>query len=314
MSGLFTVIIEGGTIVFDDGKGKYVLLSIGTYTSRNAVVLSLDDQKQAVNDFCLSSGQYGDHLFWNDYIIINNCDTFTNRPWGAGEAPSVTAINLKTGMEAVIAKSDLTHQYSVKQIEGNTLRYTQTYVENEADWLNQDKQKTDEKTYDLTLGSTQIIVFHPERVPTQERTGSCWSTSNVLNRDDAWRCTADNTIYDPCFSIPGNSQAVLCDTSPLRDSTGFKLNLTESLPARGTISPVKSAWAFELADGTNCLFMGGATAAFEGKRVNYSCSDGWFILGELQDGQVWTARKVRLSSDLSSIEESVQVSIKIVWI
>ena len=151
MSGSFTVIIGGGTIVFDDGQGKYVLLSMGTYTSRNAVVLSLDDQKQAVNDFCMSSGQYGDHLFWNAYIIINNCDTFTNRPWGAGEAPSVTAINLKTGTETVIAKSDLTHQYSVKQIEGNTLQYIETYVEEGTDWQNQDKQKTDDKTYDLTL-------------------------------------------------------------------------------------------------------------------------------------------------------------------
>lgn len=151
MSGLFRVIVEGGTIVFDDGKGKYVLLSIGTYTSRNAVVLSLDDRKQAVNDFCMSSGQYGDHLFWNDYIIINSCDTLQNRPWGVGEAASITAIDLKTGTEKVIAKSDLTHQYSVKQIEGNTLNYIETYVENEADWNKQDKQMTDGETYDLTL-------------------------------------------------------------------------------------------------------------------------------------------------------------------
>ncbi|HEY5157776.1 MAG TPA: hypothetical protein VII93_07435, partial [Anaerolineales bacterium] len=63
-----------------------------------------------------------------------------------------------------------------------------------------------------------------------------------------------------------------------------------------------------------CSFLGGATAAFEGKRVNYSCSDGWYILGELQEGQVWTARKVRLSSDFSSIEESVQIFIKKVWL
>ena len=151
MNGLFTVIVGGGTIVFDDGMGKYVLLSIGTYTSRNAVVLSLDDQKQAVSDFCMSSGQYGDHLFWNDYIIINSCDTFSNRPWGMGEAPSVTAINLITGTETVIAKSDLTHQYYVKQIEDNTLRYIETYIENGADWQNQDEQITDDKTYDLTL-------------------------------------------------------------------------------------------------------------------------------------------------------------------
>lgn len=151
MNGLFTVIIGGGTIVDDNGMDSYVLLSIGTYTSRKGVVVSLEDQKQAVNDFCMSSGQYGDHLFWNKTIIINNCDTFTNRPWGMGEAPSVTAINLPTGIETDIAKSDLTHQYSVKKIEGNTLKYTETYVENEADWQNQEKQKTNEMTYDLTL-------------------------------------------------------------------------------------------------------------------------------------------------------------------
>jgi hypothetical protein len=155
INGSFTVIIGGGTIVYDNGKGNYVLLSIGTYTSRNGVVLSLDNQKQAANNFCMSSGQSGDHLFWNDSIIINNCDTFKNRPWGNGEAPSVTAINLITGAETVIAKSDLTHQYTVEKIEGNTLHYIETYVENEVDWQNQEKQITDEKTYDLTSSGNQ---------------------------------------------------------------------------------------------------------------------------------------------------------------
>jgi hypothetical protein len=151
MNGSFNVIIGGGTIVYDNGKGSYVLLSIGTYTSRNGVVLSLDNQNQAVNDFCMSSRQYGDYLFWNDFIIINNCDNFTNRPWGMGEASSLTAINLITSAETVIAKSDLTHQYALKQIEGNALHYIETFVENEADWQNQEKQETDEQTYNLTL-------------------------------------------------------------------------------------------------------------------------------------------------------------------
>ena len=167
-------------------------------------------------------------------------------------------------------------------------------------------------TLNPTLESTQVIVFHPEGIPTPERTGSCWSSSDVLNRADAWRCTSGDDIYDPCFSIPGNSQAVICDTSPLSNSTGFKLNLIEPLPSHWTIT-TNSALAFELADGTNCSFVGGATAAFGGKRVNYSCSDGWWILGELQKGQVWTAQKIRQSSDFSSIVESVQVSIRIVW-
>ena len=165
-----------------------------------------------------------------------------------------------------------------------------------------------------TNESTQVIEFHPAGVPTQERAGSCWSVSDVLNRDDAWRCTAGDYIYDPCFSIPGDSQAVVCYSNPLDESTGFKLDLTDPLPARGIPLSFKSAWVVELADGTKCVFMTGATTVFEGERVNYSCSDGWYILGDLQDGQVWTARKILPSSDFSSIEESVQVSIKMVWL
>ena len=150
MNGSFTVIIDGGTIVYDDGKGGYILLSIGTYTSRKAVVLSLKDQNQAVNDFCMASGPNGDHLFWNNLIIINNCDTFPNRPWGQGEAPGITAIDLEAGTETVIARSDLTHQFQIERIEGNNLRYIETYVENEEDWQTADKQKTEERSFDLS--------------------------------------------------------------------------------------------------------------------------------------------------------------------
>jgi hypothetical protein len=151
LNGIFSVILGGGTLVFDDGKGEYLLLSIGTYSTRTGIVISLVDQKQAVNDFCLSSGQYGSHIFWEGLIFINNCDTQNNRPWGRGEAASIIAINLVNGEEIMIAQSDLTHQYSVKIIEGNMLRYTDTFVENETDWQSPDKQRSDEKSYDLTL-------------------------------------------------------------------------------------------------------------------------------------------------------------------
>ncbi|HEY5157061.1 MAG TPA: hypothetical protein VII93_03755 [Anaerolineales bacterium] len=169
-----------------------------------------------------------------------------------------------------------------------------------------------------TFESTQVIVFHPKGVPTQERTGSCWEGSIFLNRVDAWRCTSGDIIYDPCFSIPENDQAVICVISPLDNSTSFKLILTEPLPAHWPISTnsawANSAWVFELADGTNCRILGGATATFGGKRVNYSCSDGWYVLGDLQKGKVWAAQKIRESSDYSSIVESVKVFIRIVWL
>jgi hypothetical protein len=160
---------------------------------------------------------------------------------------------------------------------------------------------------------TNVINYRITVVPTQERSGSCWSSSSVLNRVDAWRCTSGDYIYDPCFSIPGNNQALICDASPYDDRIGFKLILTESLPAITTIPNPISAWVIELADGTKCSYLGGATKDFEGRRVNYSCSDGWYILGDAQQARVWKAQKILIAEDFSTISESIQVSLRIVW-
>jgi len=139
----------GTMIVSNDGKGEYILLSHGTYTSHAAIVISLNDKKQAVDEFCVKAGNSGSHFFWNEYIVFNNCDIIQNRPWGAGEAPSVVAINLKTRLVTEIAKSDLTHQFHVQAIVGNNLQYLETSVEKEEDWNVPDSQKTTMQTYDL---------------------------------------------------------------------------------------------------------------------------------------------------------------------
>jgi hypothetical protein len=143
-----TFRLAGSTLVSNDSQGQYVLLSTGTYTSRTAIVISLSDKKQAVKDFCVSSGASGSHLFWNDYVIYNNCDRFSNRPWGAGEAPSIAAVNLKTGAVTDIAKSDLMRHFQVKAITGNSLEYLEISVAAEADWQNPASQKTVVTTYD----------------------------------------------------------------------------------------------------------------------------------------------------------------------
>ncbi len=144
-----SLTFRGTTIVSNDGKGEYVLLSYGTYTMRKAIVIALHDKRQAVNEFCMTAGVSGDHVFWNDYIIYNNCDTLSNRPWGAGEAPSIVAINLKTGLVTDIAKSDLTHHFHINALIDNNLQYLETSVEKEEDWQTPDKQITIVQTYDL---------------------------------------------------------------------------------------------------------------------------------------------------------------------
>ncbi|MBU1886005.1 hypothetical protein KKE34_05390 [Patescibacteria group bacterium] len=141
-----TVSIFGATIVIDDNKGEYVLLSTGTNVSRTIIPLSLVKENLVATNFCATSL---DFLFYKDYVIYGNCDTFQNRPWAAGEAASLIALNLKTGQDKKILKSDLTHQYGLTKIAEDTLHYLETFVINEEDWQNPDNQKTVQKTYSL---------------------------------------------------------------------------------------------------------------------------------------------------------------------
>lgn len=143
MTGTFSIF--GATIVIDDNKGEYVLLSTGTSMSRGIIPLSLVKKALAVKEFCATS----DFLFYKDYVIYGNCDTFQNRPWEAGQAASLIALNLKTGQEKTIVKSDLTHQYGPTKTVGDTLHYLETFVTKETDWQNPDSQKTISKTYSL---------------------------------------------------------------------------------------------------------------------------------------------------------------------
>lgn len=90
--------------------------------------------------------------------------------------------------------------------------------------------------------------------------------------------------------------------------------------SRRTGASTEPAAVVELADGARCFFAGkGATLAFDGKRLNYTCEttgdDQVGLLGDLQlaDG-VWTAERVVLGHDSSGffIKESEVVTVRIV--
>jgi putative hemolysin len=75
----------------------------------------------------------------------------------------------------------------------------------------------------------------------------------------------------------------------------------------------------ELADGTQCLFAGtGATLAFEGKRLNYTCQvEGQEVglLGDLRQSEgIWTVEKAVLGHDDSGffVQELGEVTIKVI--
>src|SRR3990167_806788 len=66
----------------------------------------------------------------------------------------------------------------------------------------------------LALAGTQVIHYKPKLFKTnQVITGNCWTHSISANRKNAWRCTSNNAIYDPCFQIK-HSDTLICNPNP----------------------------------------------------------------------------------------------------
>jgi hypothetical protein len=103
-------------------------------------------------------------------------------------------------------------------------------------------------------------------------TGSCFTGSDVTRRDDAWRCTVGNTLYDPCFSSQFAFGVVVCPV-PWQDS-GTEIHLTKPLPKASSHTPPSLAlqpWAVETVSGAFCVLSSGASSVVRGQRLNYFC-------------------------------------------
>lgn len=164
------------------------------------------------------------------------------------------------------------------------------------------------------LTETEVILIEPTSYIGEQR-GSCWINSIAARRPGAWRCiTEDNRIQDPCFSSPSFPNAVICHPS-VDGSGGFKINLTEPLPTDSGYHCPDCAWKFELSNGAMCSVVATGTSPYESidRFIWYSCDDGTQIEGSLQPGLLWTAKRVRISKDMSSVEELGTVTIRTVW-
>ena len=118
---------------------------------------------------------------------------------------------------------------------------------------------------------------------TNTRKGNCFTTSDTAERPDAYRCTVGNNIYDPCFMV--NATQALCPVNGPWANQGLLLN-GAALPSgttpnqdAGTKGP---PWAIQLADGTNCLEISGATSVTAGQRLGYVCPGGVGLYGNVQ--------------------------------
>jgi hypothetical protein len=144
-----------------------------------------------------------------------------------------------------------------------------------------------------TNASTRVRIFTPFNpvglnpgLTVKERiNGSCMAGSLAdASRTDAWRCNVGNQFYDPCFENSFGDRGLLaCVLMPWTGDVTM-LRPISPLPAAendkgepGEILP----WALELANGQRCILLTGATGAVAGMRINYECSDGFYVAGPI---------------------------------
>lgn len=176
----------------------------------------------------------------------------------------------------------------------------------------------------ITINPTTVIKFTPtETLPTETKNGNCFSSSASALRQDAWRCSVENSIYDPCFSLSQKPGYVFCQQDPLAGQP-FIVKLTKSLPK---VLPQKNqqdnwAWFLVLRDGTQCSPFTGTRPLFgtppDIQAAYYGCKtegekEQIVLLGDLVKGEVWTANAATISENRKDIKNTSIVQIETVW-
>ena len=120
--------------------------------------------------------------------------------------------------------------------------------------------------------------------------GTCPGGSELVGRSDAWRCFVGNDIFDPCFEV--GADEVACPTVGPWSARGVIVDVQGGLD-QTLADPNKqqkgTPWALQLTSGARCRLFGGATNAIDGKRLNYGCTGGIGLYGDvIRSGRPWT--------------------------
>lgn len=173
--------------------------------------------------------------------------------------------------------------------------------------------------------TTKVNVFKPRIAPTRVKRGFCWVNSLTVTRPDAWRCMVSNQIFDPCFALK-TQDILICNASPIKNSAGFFLRLTDQLPEPSTREvPLINAWIIKLENGQVCRPYTGTFPIVEykdkGLAIRYGCQtetgenmEG-LLEGSIIPGRVWRAKKItyRSTPSESKVIKIRRVKIQEVW-
>ena len=168
--------------------------------------------------------------------------------------------------------------------------------------------------------------LNPGLTATSPTEGACTFGSSVApSRPDAWGCTTEGGVLDPCFEnaylpaedatevacldTPWSTEAVMLTlTAPLaREKEGPAGAITGAADtADEVIQPWDLPWALELANGDRCALLHGTLLVVAGQVVHYGCEQGGMILGETDHTQpVWTVSYVAEGEVASNLVDVV---------
>lgn len=128
------------------------------------------------------------------------------------------------------------------------------------------------------------VVDQAQPVVKAKLSGQCFSQSQLIWREDAWRCQTEGKIYDPCFvKTAGKKMEAVCPQSPW---VGDSIQIEVSAPlinVNHTTLDMSRAfpWAIELVNGERCQAIS-TNEIVDNMPVRYRCSDSNVLIGYLQ--------------------------------
>jgi hypothetical protein len=172
----------------------------------------------------------------------------------------------------------------------------------------------------LTVSETSVIRFTPTVPSGDVRDGVCWTESIAVTRSGAWRCMVGNGISDPCFTIPGNGEELVCGADPALRTGGFVVKLKKPLPKSSHPNRKPEPWIFRLADSSICEKMTGTLPAVNGEPARWSCAihirdqvRPAGVVTKLTQGKIWMADKFPQSAVGTQGATPEKVPVKVIW-
>lgn len=147
-------------------------------------------------------------------------------------------------------------------------------------------------TTTLFAEDTELNLYRPltettKHVPlliNAKKMGECRQQSQRLKREDAWRCTAEGIVYDPCFVQQyGSHLTAVCPESPW-SSKGIQITVASPLDnSQHEILDMSRAlpWALELTNGEKCQAIE-TSEQYDGLPVRYRCNTNTVLIGHVQ--------------------------------